>query len=46
LLEFGLAFSRRLEVRSDAALVEGGLPRAKVEASAAELRKRLAALGV
>jgi hypothetical protein len=43
LLEFGLAFYRRLEDRSDTMLAEGGLPRSEVAASAAELlsRKRL-----
>lgn len=40
LLEFGLAFYWRLEGQSDDALAEGGLPRAEVEAGAAELRSR------
>jgi hypothetical protein len=46
LLEFGLAFYRRLEAHSDATLAEGGLPRAEVEAGATELRGRQAALAV
>ena len=40
LVEFGMAFYRRLAGQSDAALADGNLPRAELEASLAELEGR------
>src|SRR5262245_60754179 len=42
LVEFGISFYQRLQGQSDAALSEGNLPRAELEASLAELRERKA----
>jgi hypothetical protein len=40
LVEFGIAFYQRLLTQSDAALVEGKLPRAEVEEGLRELQTR------
>jgi hypothetical protein len=45
LLDFGIAFYRRLGSQSDAALRAGNLPRAELQAGLAELEKRKATLG-
>jgi hypothetical protein len=45
LLDFGVAFLKRLEAQSDANLVTGNLPREEVQSSLAELERRRAAVG-
>ena len=45
LLNFGVAFYRRLELQSDASLEAGNLPRAEVEAGLADLHAREAGVG-
>jgi hypothetical protein len=44
LLDFGISFYQRLQGQSDAALIEGNLPRAELEAALADLRERKATL--
>lgn len=45
LLDFGLAFYRRLATRDDTALAEGNLPRSELEAGLGELESKKASLG-